>query len=186
STLLARRAVVEVVWPARGSEIDAERGAADLIEKTGLSLEVCHGIVQSHGGELRVSHSGSDVRFELDLPVIESNQRPDAHDTADANGPRRQLTVLVVEPEASSQRHVVSTFSSLGHRVVPVASSEEGADLAERMRFDIAVCALRLPGLSWAGFLERVRGQVGGVILLTDAYDPKLIRTFQSSDVYVV
>ena len=185
SALLARRALIEVSWPARGADVDPDRGAADLIEKTGLSLEVCHGIIQSHGGELRVSHSGSDVRFELDLPVIETRQHADSSDQLEADA-RRQLTVLVVEPEAGSQRHVVNTFSGMGHRVVPVASAEEGADLAERMRFDIAVCALRLPGLSWAGFLERVRGQVGGVILLTDAYDPKLMRTFQSSDVFVV
>jgi len=186
SALLARRALIEVSWPGRGSEVDPERGAADLIEKTGLSLEVCQGIIQSHGGELRVSQSGSDVRFELDLPVIETSQRADGLEQSDTDGARRQLTVLVVEPEAGSQRHVVNTFSALGHRVVPVASAEEGADLSERMRFDLAVCALRLPGLSWAGFLERVRGQVGGVVLLTDAYDPNLMRTFQSSDVFVV
>lgn len=187
SALLARRAMIEVSWRARSSEVDPDRSASDLIEKTGLSLEVCHGIVQSHGGELRVSHSGSDVRFELDLPVVESRQRAEAPEKPESDGARRQLTVLVVEPEAGSQRHVVGAFSGLGHRVVPVASAEEGADLAERMRFDIAACALRLPGLSWAGFLERVRGQVGGVILLTDAYDPNLMRTFQSSgDVLVL
>jgi signal transduction histidine kinase len=186
SAMLARRALIEVSWPARGADVDPDRGAADLIEKTGLSLEVCHGIVQSHGGELRVSQSGSDVRFELDLPVIEARRGAGALEQSDDDSARRQLTILVVEPEAGSQRHVVSTFSGLGHRVVPVASAEEGADLAERMRFDVVVCAVRLPGLSWAGFLERVRGQVGGVILLTDAYDPNLMRTFQSSDVFVV
>lgn len=187
SALLARRAMIEVSWPARGSEADPDRSAADLIEKTGLSLEVCHGIIQSHGGELRVTHSGSDVRFELDLPVIETRQRSDTVERTDTDGPVRQLTVLVVEPEANSQRHVVAAFSGLGHRVVPVASAEEGADLAERMRFDVTVCSVRLPGLSWAGFLERVRGRVGGIVLLTDAYDPNLMRTFQSSgDVFVL
>lgn len=186
SVLLARRALIEVSWPARGSDIDPDRGAADLIEKTGLSLEVCHGIIQNHGGELRVSKTGSDVRFELDLPVIETRHRPGALEQSDTDSARRQLTVLVVEPEAASQRHVVNMFSGLGHRAVPVASAEEGAELAERMRFDVAVCALRLPGLSWAGFLERVRGQVGGVVLLADAYDPDLMRRFQSSDVFVV
>ena len=70
--------------------------------------------------------------------------------------------------------------------MVPVASAEEGADLAERMRFDIAVCALRLTGLSWAGFLERVRNVVGSIVLLTDGYDPSLTRLFKSSDVFVV
>src|SRR6202011_1203994 len=103
-----------------------------------------------------VSQPADDIRFEVDLPLIET-RLAEPGDTAESHTARRQLTVLVVEPEAVSQRHVVSTFTNLGHRVVPVASAEEGADLAERMRFDIAVCALRLTGLSWADFLERVR-----------------------------
>jgi signal transduction histidine kinase/ActR/RegA family two-component response regulator len=185
SGLLARRAMIEVSWPAR-TEADPERGAADLIEKTGLSLEVCRGIVHSHGGELRVSQPASDIRFEVDLPLIENRQKAEPGDAAEPHAARRQLTVLVVEPEAVSQRHVVSTFTNLGHRVVPVASAEEGADLAERMRFDIAVCALRLTGLSWADFLERVRNVVGSIVLLTDGYDPSLARVFKSSDVFVL
>ena len=186
SALMARRAILEISWPARSSDSDADRGAVELIEKTGLSLEVCHGIVQSHGGELRVSQSGSEVRFELDLPVIDTKERAEAPNRPEHRASKRQLTALVVEPEAGSQRHVVATFSALGHRVVPVASAEEGADLADRMHFDIAVCSVRLPGLNWAGFLDRVRPQVGGIVLLTDTYDPNLVRTFQSTDVYVM
>jgi signal transduction histidine kinase/ActR/RegA family two-component response regulator len=185
SGLLARRAMIEISWPAR-TEADPDRGAADLIEKTGLSLEVCRGIVHSHGGELRVSQPADDIRFEVDLPLVETRQKAEPQDAAESHAARRQLTVLVVEPEAVSQRHVVSTFTNLGHRVVPVASAEEGADLAERMRFDIAVCALRLTGLSWADFLERVRNVVGSIVLLTDGYDPSLARVFKSSDVFVL
>lgn len=186
SALLARRAMIEISWPARITDADPDRSAADLIEKTGLSLEVCHGIINNHGGELRVSQSAGDVRFELDLPVMETKQRAQPLEKTEQHGQKRQLTILVVEPEANSQRHLVDTFTGLSHRVVPVASAEEGIDLVERMRFDVAVCALRLPGLSWADFLERVRGHVGGVVLLTDAYDPNLMRTFQSSEVVVL
>lgn len=185
SALLARRAIIEVSWPAPNLEAKLGRSASEPIGKTGLSLEICHGIVQSHGGELRVSKSGNEVRFEIDLPVMETRQRKEFGDRADQAG-RGQLTVMVVEPEASSQLHVISTFAALGHRVVPVTSAEEGADLAERMRFDLVVCALRLPGLSWTGLLERVRNQVGGIVLLADAYDPNLLRNFQSDDVHVL
>lgn len=186
SALLARRAVIEIAWPVRASEADPARDAADLVEKTGLSLDICQGIVHNHGGDLRVCRPGGDVRFELDLPVIEMAQRPEPRERHETGSRRRQLTVLVVEPEAAAQRHVVSTLTKLGHRVVPVASAEEGADLAERMRFDLAVCAFRLPGLRGTDFLDRVRNQVGGVALLTDAYDPNVAPTYASSDVYVL
>ena len=183
SDLLAHRGMIDVSWPAR-TEAELDR-AVDRIEKTGLNLEVCRGIIHSHGGELRVSHLANDIRFEVELPLVEP-QKVWPPDTPVSHAVKRQLTVLVVEPEAVSQRHVVSTFTGLGHRVVPVASAEEGVDLAERMRFDLAVCALRLTGLSWADFLERVRSLVGGVVLLTNGHDPSLIRTFKSSDVFVL
>src|SRR5579862_8062901 len=64
--------------------------------------------------------------------------------------------------------------------------AEEGADLADRMRFDIAVCALRLTGLSWADFVERVRNAVAIIVLLTDGYDPSLARAFKSNEVFVL
>jgi K+-sensing histidine kinase KdpD/CheY-like chemotaxis protein len=186
SSLLAHRAVVEISWPVKTSENEQERCAIDLSEKTGLSLEICQGIIQTHGGELRVSHPGADVRFQLDLPVVDMNHRREPDRKPQRRGAAKQITVLVVEPEAAGQRHIVSVFSALGHRVVPVASAEEGADLAQRMRFDIAACALRLAGLNWADFLGRVRQHVAAVILMTDGYDAELARSVSSNNVFVV
>ncbi len=193
SGLLARRATIEISWPAKAVEADPYRAAADSIETTALSLELCRGIVHSHGGELRVSQPGSQQRLELDLPALDSPaldsiqaRAKQPREALGAPGERvvgRQLTVLVVEPEAGSQRHVVSVLTSLGHRVVPVAGAGEGADLAGRLHFDLAVCACRLPGPSLTDFLDRVRNEVDGVILLADAYDPKFARAFQGANI---
>ena len=45
--------------------------------------------------------------------------------------------------------------------MVPVSSAEEGLDIVERLRFDMVICAVRLPGLNWVTFCERVRLRVG-------------------------
>jgi len=70
--------------------------------------------------------------------------------------------------------------------MVPVASAEEAADLAGRIRFDITLCAVRLPGLNWVELFERVRHQVGSFVLLTEGHDADLARAFQGGEGYVL
>ncbi len=72
TVLLARRAIVEISWPARAVEADPGGGVADLNGNGALSLALCRGIMQSHGGELRVCQPGAELRFELDLPALET------------------------------------------------------------------------------------------------------------------
>jgi CheY-like chemotaxis protein len=101
-------------------------------------------------------------------------------------GRSRHLTVLVVDPDAKVQRQLLQLLGDRGDRVVPVSNAEEGVDLVQRMRFDIALCAVRQPGLNWVEFFERVRYQVGGFVLLTDGFDTDLARAFQGSEGFVL
>src|SRR5260370_31319819 len=55
-----------------------------------------------------------------------------------------------------------------------------------RSRFDLAICAIRLPGLNWVEFFERVRNQVGGFVLVTDGFDTDLARAFQGGEGFVL
>ena len=48
------------------------------------------------------------------------------------------ITVLLVEPETATQKQIVDQLTKRGHRVVPVTSAEEAADLAHRMKFDLS------------------------------------------------
>ena len=113
----------------------------------------------------------------MDVRSTESSGKP---------GASRQLTVLLVEPDNRSQRQIVQLLSARGDRVIPLSNGEEGVDLSQRIRFDFAICSVRLPGWSWVQFFERVRGNVNGVVLLTDGYDADLVRSFQNSDSFVL
>ena len=181
---LARRVLVEIVYQTRSREFQKPDAETDYTNHGTLALAVCRGMVQSHGGDFRsIRASQTQARFEVELPVVESRQGRGA-----AGGPAvaRQLTVLLVEPDARAQRQLVHMLSNRGDRVVPVSSAEEGADLAQRVHFDMAVCAVRLPGWNWVEFFERVRHQVGGFVLLTDRYDSDLARAFQGGEGFVL
>jgi signal transduction histidine kinase/CheY-like chemotaxis protein len=184
SSLLAKRVLVEISYPLRSPDTRGDSTDGDHTGSGALGLGVCRGIVESHGGEFRVVRtSPAQARFDIELPVIEARQAGSATELSEAI---RQLTVLVVEPDAKVQRQLVQMLGDRGDRVVPVASAEEGLDIVERLRFDMVICAVRLPSLNWVTFCERVRLRVGGFVLLTDAFNSDVGRAFRNSEGYVL
>ncbi len=185
SSLLAKRVLVEIAYPTRGPDNRGDSTDPDHAGSGALGLGVCRGIIEGHGGEFRVVRTApGQARFDIELPVIEARQA--------SSGPSqlseaiRQLTVLVVEPDGKVQRQLVELLGDRGDRVVPVSSAEEGLDIVERLRFDMVICAVRLPGLNWIQFCERVRLRVGGFVLLTDAFNSDVGRAFRNSEGYVL
>jgi signal transduction histidine kinase len=187
SSLLARRMLVEISYSTRSNEfqiLDAADG--EHLGGGALALGACRGIIQSHGGEFRsVRVSPVQARFDIELQVMETRANAAAAG-ATLSGRSRHLNVLVVDPDAKVQHQLLQLLGERGDRVVPVSNAEEGVDLVQRMRFDIALCAVRQPGLNWVEFFERVRYQVGGFVLLTDGFDTDLARAFQGSEGFVL
>lgn len=174
---IGKRILVEISYsgPERASDMPAEDGFGS----NELGVGVARGIVQTHGGELRLLRSSPRLnRFEVELPLAGDARaaRPKRTQLA------RQLTALVVEPDASLQRGLVGELSKRDYRVVPVNTAEEGIDLVQRLRFDIVLCSVRLPGLNWVEFSERIRDHVGVFVLMTDGYDVDLARAFRSGE----
>jgi signal transduction histidine kinase len=185
TSLLAKRVLVEIAYPTRGPENRGDSTDGDHTGSGALGLGVCRGIIESHGGEFRVVRTApGQARFDIELPVIEARQAGSG--PSELSEAIRQLTVLVVEPDSKVQRQLVEMLGNRGDRVVPVASAEEGLDIVERLRFDMVICAVRLPGLNWVEFCERVRLRVGGFVLLTDAFNSDVGRAFRNSEGYVL
>ncbi|HEV8038824.1 MAG TPA: GAF domain-containing protein [Bryobacteraceae bacterium] len=187
SSLLARRMLVEVAYSTRSNEFQQLDAAdADHLGGGALALGACRGIIQSHGGEFRsVRVSPVQARFDIELQVLETRSSGPAAGAA-LGGRSRHLNVLVVDPDAKVQRQLLQLLGERGDRVVPVSNAEEGVDLVQRMRFDMALCAVRQPGLNWVEFFERVRYKVGSFVLLTDGFDTDLARAFQGSEGFVL
>jgi signal transduction histidine kinase/CheY-like chemotaxis protein len=185
SSLLAKRVLVEITYPTRGPDNRGDSTDPDHAGSGALGLGVCRGIIEGHGGEFRVVRTApGQARFDVELPVIEARQTSSG--PAQLSEAIRQLTVLVVEPDGKVQRKLVELLGDRGDRVVPVSSAEEGLDIDERLRFDMVICAVRLPGLNWVQFCERVRLRVGGFVLLTDAFNSDVGRAFRNSEGYVL
>ncbi len=185
SSLLAKRVLVEIAYPLRSPDSRGDSTDGDHTGSGALGLGVCRGIIESHGGEFRVVRtSPAQARFDIELPVIEARQTSSG--SSELTEAIRQLTALVVEPDGKVQRQLVQMLANRGDRVVPVSSAEEALDVVDRLRFDMVICAVRLPGLNWVAFCERVRLRVGGFVLLTDAYNSDVGRAFRNSEGFVL
>jgi signal transduction histidine kinase/CheY-like chemotaxis protein len=185
---MAGSALVEIRYtdgPARESGADPfeeERSA----EAGALGLGLCRGIIHSHGGEIRMVHGPQgELRIEVELPLEEPKQAPEGAGPG-ARSPVRQLTLLMVDPDVGFCRRLTALVAAAGHRSVPVKSAEEGVDLIERFRFDMVLCSVRLPGLNWVEFYEKVSHKVRTFVLLTEGYDADLSRAFAEGEGYIL
>lgn len=179
-SVMARRVLVEIgfgVNPLKGVR-EAEPLHESVVGVPGES--VSRGIVRSHGGEMRLVRVGEDeCRLELELPIAPAKL---AEETQGA----RPFTCLIVEPDAAAREDLVWLLTNRGCRVVPAAGAEDGIELVQRMRFDVVFCAVRLPGLNWVEFSERIRPQTAAFVLLSEGYDYELSRGLLSADTHVL
>ncbi len=144
-----------------------------------VSLDVCRTIVNSHGGTLSFHSRAGLAYFEVDLPLARAEASPE---TGQTGTPGRALTLMLVDSDTVAQRQLLGLLSVRGHRVVP-AAPEEAADLAQRLRFDAVLWAMRASGSSsasrWSEFQERTRDSIGAFVLVSEGYDAELARSIE-------
>ena len=80
----------------------------------------------------------------------------------------------MVESDEAVRRELVQQLSGR-HRVVPVSNVDEGRDLAYRLRFDGAFCAVRVAGANGLQFYESVKGRLDFFVLLSEGYDEQVM-----------
>jgi len=179
TSILAGRVLVEIDYsPPNGpdAEPDPFVEATPAGGSSGPTLEVCLGILRNHGGDTRLRRRPGACGFELELPLTPvPAEAPRSSDPAGEQA-QRPLTLMLVDPEVSAQRGLVTALGSKGHRVVP--SSAEGAgDIVQRLQFDAVMWAVRAGRSGWSEFHERYRASIPAFVLIADSYDPQLAQS---------
>lgn len=153
----AGRVVIEIDYSAPPlAETESEAGA--------LSLAVCRGVFENHGGSMQQRPSEQRSIVVVDLPLAQAS-------AAVARGParsRRTLTAILVEPDGLAQRHVLGLLAARGHRVIPAQNGTEALEYIQRVKFDLLLCSTRMADLAWAELVERSRRYVGTSVVLTE------------------
>ena len=121
----------------------------------------------------------------MELPCA-APEKPSGHLFENGREGAPTLTALVIEPVEAIQAQLRGLLASRGYRVVPVASSDEGLDLAQRLRFDAVFCSVHAPGINWVETAEQVKARVGGFVLLSDSYNADLSADFAGDRRFVL
>jgi len=176
TSILAGHALVEIDYsPPRGPDAEPDPFVEVTSANGAPTLEVCLGILRNHGGDARLRHRSGLCGFEMELPLISLSAEP-IISPGPAGQFQRALTLMLVDPDKSTQRGLVTSIGSKGHRVIP-ASAEGAGDIVQRLHFDAVLWAVR-PGRSgWTEFHDRHRGSIAAFVLIADTYDPQLAQS---------
>ncbi|MDX2192059.1 MAG: PAS domain S-box protein [Gemmatimonadales bacterium] len=127
-------------------------------EGTGMGLAVAHGVLQSHGGAIRVqSAPGRGTRFDMLLPGGgRTGEMPAAVATA---APRGKGRVLVVDDEPMVARATERVLRRLGYSAEVATAGPEALDRVRRdpAFFDLVLTDLTMPRMTGAALARALR-----------------------------
>ena len=114
---------------------------------TGMGLAVSHGIVEAHGGTLRLDcpEMGGAV-FTITLPVIPWDaSRVDPGPSPESSANSRKI--LIVDDEAEIRETLAEILAGAHHRVTTASSGREALARMAAEHYDVVLTDVRMPDL---------------------------------------
>jgi PAS domain S-box-containing protein len=116
---------------------------------TGVGLSFSLGVVEAHGGQLRLAPSNAGAAVGIELPGQPATPQPEGREAAlgHANGAR----ALVVDDEAAVSETLAELLARQGFHVSTAADGRAAKRALDGEPFDIILSDLRMPGLDGPG-----------------------------------
>ncbi|HEV2387182.1 MAG TPA: ATP-binding protein [Candidatus Acidoferrales bacterium] len=112
---------------------------------TGLGLSIASGILQQHGGEIRVSSEpGAGATFVVELPLV--REQPSEPARREVDGSRQAIPgsrILVIEEEGGVGQLIADALGGEGHRVQLVTEPADALAHLESGSFDLLISDLK-------------------------------------------
>jgi two-component system NtrC family sensor kinase len=122
---------------------------------TGLGLSLCQGIIEGHGGTIRVtSQPGQGAVFRAELPVGEVPMTTSPAPQEEIYQPVRGQTILVVDDEPSVIRGLTRLLRRDGHTVDTAPNGRMALARLQECAYDLILSDLRMPELDGAGLYQ--------------------------------
>jgi len=121
---------------------------------TGLGLSLCQGIVEGHGGTIRVmSQPRHGTVFQVAMPVgeVPMTTSPPVEEICQ---PVRGQTILVVDDEPSVIRGLTRLLRRDGHTVDTTSNGRMALARLQERAYDLILSDLRMPELDGSGLYQ--------------------------------
>jgi PAS domain S-box-containing protein len=152
----------------------------DVGEGTGLGLSTVYGIVQQHGGFIRVnSEAGKGSTFDVYLPTTDHIPHADA-DEAEHMQPGGNETILIAEDEELVRELAARVLAKAGYAILQARNGQEALQILEEHgdRIDLAFLDVVMPGLSGRDVQNRIKSKLPRLrFLFTSGYSSAGIHT---------
>lgn len=112
-------------------------------------------LVETCGGQFEQQRAQGRIRFEMRYPLEQAAPRQDARLAQPL--PAKQLTLLLVNPDADALRPLISELAERGHRVVPATDAVQALEMAARLPFDAVFASPSIQDLDWPEFAARLK-----------------------------
>jgi len=127
-------------------------------EGTGMGLSIIHGIVKSHGGDIKVySEPGKGTVFNVYFPLIEAKPvEPRIVSTEPIQ--KGSECILLVDDEEPIVRMVKQTLERLGYQVATRTGSVDALEAfrANPDKFDLVITDMSMPNMSGVELAPRL------------------------------
>ncbi|HSS29147.1 MAG TPA: response regulator [Usitatibacter sp.] len=128
----------------------------------GIGLSLVKGLVEMHGGrvEVRSDGPGKGSVFTIRLPRSVIAPSPGASVSSEAPQPVQSVPrrILVVEDNPDAAESLRLLLTGLGHQVDVVNDGREAVDAARRLRPDVILLDIGLPGVDGFHIAKALRG----------------------------
>jgi CheY-like chemotaxis protein/two-component sensor histidine kinase len=138
----------------------------------GLGLALVRSIIQAHGGNVQVSSAGhgKGSTFRVDLPIGSATERRLVHDRSDhAVADLYGIRVVVVDDRPDERELFAEILSRAGATVEVAESAAAALTLIERIRPNIIVSDIAMPGEDGYAFVRNLRRHGDPTIAATPA-----------------
>jgi len=127
---------------------------------TGLGLSLCYGIIQEHGGELRLdTNYKSGAKFVLTLPVMPLLREEKVEGTKPSLPDRARVLIIDDEREIVELEKAVIE-EKFNYHIDTAGNGRDGLAFVEinNYNYDVIICDMKMPGeIDGSGLYRKIR-----------------------------